>query len=470
MPIRKVLTGTFDPFACYASLKRLTPDAAPSVLLESAKTTGPMGRYSIVAAQPFMTLEARDDVTTVTKKNQKTKTIKANPFDVLQSLLEAYASEPVTDIPFMGGAIGCVCYEAKKWVEPKLPATQPDDLRLPDLYFIFVDHGVVFDHRKGEAVIFAETVSQVRKLEKVLTGTRSPMPPAPPRIFPTEVNRPLTKSSFCGIVNKAKRYIERGDIFQANLSQRFDFSLDADPLEIYSRLKKTNPSPFFGVLDAGTFQIISGSPERLLSLREGVLETRPIAGTRSRGKNKTEDKAKSLELLLNEKERAEHIMLVDLERNDLGRVSEYGSVVVDELMSVEDYTHVKHIVSNVKARLKRSAGAVDAFKAFFPGGTITGAPKIRCMEIIDELEPVARGPYTGSLGYFSFSGNMDFNIIIRSLVLKQGRAYLQVGAGIVADSSPEKEYDETLYKAESVLTALFGSKATRSFFERCRAG
>ncbi len=231
--------------------------------------------------------------------------------------------------------------------------------------------------------------------------------------------------------------------------------------EIYGNLRAINPSPFFGLLETDGFALVSGSPERLVCLKNDVLETRPIAGTRPRGANPSEDDAKSLELLLSAKERAEHVMLVDLERNDLGRVAEYGSVEVDELMAIEDYSHVKHIVSNVRAVLRKELGAVDAFQALFPGGTITGAPKLRCLEVIDALEPVARGPYTGSLGYFSFDGAMDFNIIIRSLFLKNGRAYLGAGAGIVADSDPEKEYDETLHKAEAVLRAAFASKKER---------
>lgn len=464
MPILKTFERVFDPSAVYSALR--SGSSAPSVLLESARVSAKMGRYSLVAGDPFLTFESKNGVTEIRAKGSGSRRTKENPFYVLEGLLKKYPAE-VSDIPFLGGAIGFVGYEAKRWVEPKLHSMPVDDLNMPEFYFIFVDHGIVVDHEKEKTFIFAETAAQTRRLEKLLL-----MKPRPsrvkPRVFPHEVKRSLDKTSFCGIVRKAQRYISEGDIFQANLSQRFDFELKSDPLDVYADLKRVNPSSFFGILDAGKFQILSGSPERLLSLRERKLETRPIAGTRSRAKDAGEDKKRSLELLLNEKERAEHVMLVDLERNDLGRVCEYGSVVVDEFMTVEDYTHVKHIVSNVKGFLKKDTTAVDALKAFFPGGTITGAPKVRCMEIIDELEPVARGPYTGSLGYFSFSGNMDFNIIIRSLVLKKGRAYLQVGAGIVADSIPEKEYDETLHKAESVLTALFGARATQKFFERCR--
>jgi anthranilate/para-aminobenzoate synthase component I len=464
MPIYKTFERIFDPSSVYAAFRSRV--SAPSVLLESARVSAKMGRYSLIAGDPFLILESKNGITNIRGKDVKSKSTKENPFDVLEVLLKKYPSEP-GEIPFLGGALGFVGYESKRWIEPKLGEARRDDLNLPDLYFIFVDHGIVIDHETEKTIIFSKTDAQGRHLEKLL-ASRLRSPQGKSRVFPRKVGRSLDKSSFCSIVRDAQRYITEGDIFQANLSQRFDFELKADPMDVYAGLKKVNPSSFFGVLDAGDFQILSGSPERLLSLRESKLETRPIAGTRSRAKDAGEDKRRSLELLLNEKERAEHVMLVDLERNDLGRVCEYGSVVVDEFMIVEDYTHVKHIVSNVKGFLKKGASAVDALKAFFPGGTITGAPKVRCMEIIGELEPVARGPYTGSLGYFSFSGNMDFNIIIRSLVLKKGRAYLQVGAGIVADSVPEKEYDETLHKAESVLTALFGARATQKFFERCR--
>jgi anthranilate/para-aminobenzoate synthase component I len=252
----------------------------------------------------------------------------------------------------------------------------------------------------------------------------------------------MAKEKYMGIVEKAKEYIAAGDIFQANLSQRISAEIGtADPWRIYEVLREVNPSPFAAYADFGDYQIASSSPERLVEMRDGIIETRPIAGTRPRGKDVAEDILMRSELLLNEKERAEHIMLIDLERNDIGRVSRYGSVLVDELMITEDYSHVIHIVSNVR-------GFVN------DGMTCLDVPKVRCMEIIDELEPVRRGPYTGSLGYIGFSGNMDLNIIIRTFVIKDGRVYIQVGAGIVADSDPEREYYETLKKAEALVKTL----------------
>ena len=265
----------------------------------------------------------------------------------------------------------------------------------------------------------------------------------------------LSRDSFESMVRRCKEYIAAGDIYQANLSQRFSAAIgDADPLRLYRILRAVNPSPFAAFLDFGDLQMVSSSPERLVRLCEGIADTRPIAGTRRRGADQAETRELSAELLTNEKERAEHIMLLDLERNDLGKVCEYGTVAVDEMMVVEDYSHVIHIVSNVRGSLAPGRDAFDLVRAVFPGGTITGVPKVRCMEIIDELEPVARGPYTGSIGYFSNTGDMDLNIIIRTFVIKDGTAYIQAGAGIVADSDPAREYVETLQKAEALKKAL----------------
>jgi anthranilate/para-aminobenzoate synthase component I len=265
----------------------------------------------------------------------------------------------------------------------------------------------------------------------------------------------MTREAFESMVVRCKEYIAAGDIYQANLSQRLSVRLTgADPLSLYRILRDVNPSPFAAYLDFGDMQLVSSSPERLVRLNQGVADTRPIAGTRRRGRDRTETENLSAELLMNEKERAEHIMLLDLERNDLGKVCQYGSVRVDEMMAVEDYSHVIHIVSNVRGDLAQGKDAFDLIRAVFPGGTITGVPKVRCMEIIDELEQVARGPYTGSIGYISNAGDMDLNIIIRTFVIKDGTAYIQVGAGIVADSDASSEYLETLQKAEALKKAL----------------
>ena len=476
----------------------------PSVLLESASLSPKRGRYSLIATRPFLAMESRASRITLRlygpdRLSFPAQTIQGDPFEILRRLLKLFAFDaPQPWPPFAGGAVGYVGYEAKNLIEPRLPQRPKDDPGLPELYFLFFSEGIIADHGSGDLapdhptlylfthVPLGKNSRQARQkaerrleaMEKelgrslvhaVLPAARAGRP-APRHFFPWDgIESSVSRGEFVRQVKTVKRSIQKGDIFQANLSQRFSFQLPGEPLAVYERLRSINPSAFFGFLDACDFQIICGSPERLVKLEEGILETRPIAGTRPRGASPEEDEALTMELVLNEKERAEHLMLVDLERNDLGRVSEYGSVCVDEWMAVENYSHVKHIVSNVRSVLREGLDAVDALKALFPGGTITGAPKIRCMEILDELEPVARGPYTGSLGYFSFTGNMDFNIIIRSLVVRGQTAHLHVGAGIVADSSPEEEYDETLHKAKAVLNAVFGEEDTGDFLRRCGA-
>ena len=429
-----------------------------------------MGRYSLVLQNPFLILKASGRRVTLLSYGVLEE-LEEDPFWILKRLLARFAHSGFPGLPpFLGGAVGYAGYEAKGLIEPGLPNRPKPSMGLPDLCFLFFDEGVVFDHECRKTYVFAP-FRKINALEQRLNQF-SEKDSKPSKEMARENHFPpictsLGRKEFVRKVKKIKAYIRKGDIFQANLSQRLEFPMDLSAAEVYGKLRKGNPSSFFGLFETPDFQIVSGSPERLLKLENGVLETRPIAGTRPRGRTPAEDLKLSRELVLNEKERAEHVMLVDLERNDLGRVAGYGSVSVDELMAIEDYSHVKHIVSNVKAELREGLGAVDAFRAFFPGGTITGTPKVRCMEILDELEPVGRGPYTGSLGYFSFSGNMDFNIIIRSLVLKDNNAYLGVGAGIVADSIAEKEYDETLYKAEGVLAALFGADAAGRYLARC---
>ncbi len=459
-----------DPLVVYRAMAQ----KKPAVLLESARISAGSGRYSLVVANPQMVFWSRERSVFISRPGAVPRKLTGEPFNVLRMILKKYAFEPSPgSAPFAGGAVGFVSYEAKNLLEPSCSGPC-EDLGLPWLYFPFFNSGVLFDHKTNETFFFsknrdaalARSVREriLRHADKVKRNHAARSSSVPHLLMRSSVSR----QRFLSMVRKAKEYIRRGDIYQANLSQRFSFPL-SEPVEtVYEKLKKVNPSSFFGILDAGDYQILSGSPERLLRLEGRRLETRPIAGTRSRSLDPRQDRKASIELLLSEKERAEHIMLVDLERNDLGRVAEYGSVTVDELMEIEEYSHVKHIVSNVRATLKKGLDAVDAFTAFFPGGTITGAPKIRSMQVIDELEPVARGPYTGSMGYFSFTGGMDFNIIIRSLVIKDGTAHLQVGAGIVADSNPQKEYDETLYKAEAVLAAIFGPVQTRRYLDRLR--
>ncbi len=383
-------------------------------------------------------------------------------------------------IPFSGGAVGCIGFETARMLE-NLPSGTRDDLRLPEIAFLFFDGAVVVDHlrkklwvthcsvHRGPAkaayqAALRKITQTVRKIEKGNASSsfrgRTEKSSFETEISPRLARRNDTFSPFSSthrrdqferMVLKAKKLIGQGDIYQANLSQRFSGPFHGDPWGYYRRLTDLNPSPFSSYADFGSFQLVSASPERLFRVQGERIETRPIAGTRPRGKTARETTRRRKELLLSEKERAEHLMLVDLERNDLGRVCRYGSVRVDDLMTLEQYSHVIHIVSNVTGTLKESVRFRDLLKALFPGGTISGCPKIRCLEIIDALEPVRRHFYTGALGYVSRDGKMDFNLLIRTALVKNKRVYIQAGAGIVADSDPSREYEETIHKAQALL-------------------
>ncbi|PIS28800.1 anthranilate synthase component I [Candidatus Saganbacteria bacterium CG08_land_8_20_14_0_20_45_16] len=378
-----------------------------SFLLESPTGQGKLERYSFIGLNPIKTITS-------------------------------FAELETTDLKH--GAFGFLSYDFA-WELEKLPNLAKDDLLLPRVYFVIPETLIVFDHVKQDFTIHGKQISL----------PPSPFSPSPLLRGKGIRDRGLPKSNlnkqkFEQIVKKAKNHIAKGDIYQANLSQRFEAPISDQSFEIYKRLKKINPSPFAAYFDCGDFQICSSSPERLIKLENGLAESRPIAGTRP-------ITAKEEELLLDPKERAEHIMLVDLERNDLGKVCKYGSVHVDETMIIEKYSHVIHIVSNVKGKLRPDKSKFDLIRAMFPGGTITGCPKIRSMEIIEELEPVKRGIYTGSIGYI-MPDKMDLNIAIRTIVIKDKKAYLQAGAGIVTDSNPQREYHETLHKAQAMIEAI----------------
>lgn len=469
------------------ALQALRADGFP-VLLESARINEKIGRYSFVTADPYLIFRSRGETVEVhlpatpAGKYGKRAAMRRAPLKKLRELLANYRTERIAGLPpFQGGAVGFFSYDFAHQFE-ELPHRAADDLHLPEAYFVFVDLVVAFDHILNKAWVIVNPGAREQEL-----GFRSPDPSQWERYYKEATEKlialrsklmqstaigsvfeagredrqqiellpNLSQAAFEEMVSRCKEYILDGDIYQANLSQRLSASIgSADPLQLYTILREINPSPFAAYLDFGDLQLVGSSPERLVSLREGIAETRPIAGTRRRGANNQEMQALSAELLMNEKERAEHIMLLDLERNDLGRVCDYGTVEIDELMVVEEYSHVIHIVSNIKGSMARNKDCFDLVRAMFPGGTITGVPKVRCMEIIDELEPVARGPYTGSLGYISNAGDMDLNIIIRTFVIKDGVAHIQVGAGIVADSDPTREYFETLQKAEALKKAL----------------
>jgi anthranilate/para-aminobenzoate synthase component I len=375
---------------------------------------------------------------------------------------------------FWGGWVGFIGYEAGAWFE-SLPVKESSEKNLPDFIFMEVDRLFLYDHiaedfkfilspkTDGTGSSFDELNLEIKKVweniyrvlydikERKKTDVVSqPLIPLPSNRLKSN----LSEADYSERVEKVKSYIQEGDIYQANIAQKFETYFNGNSFELYGRLRKVNPSPFSGYLNFQNFSLVSSSPERLVKVHEHNIETRPIAGTRPRGQAEDEDKALSKELLLNPKERAEHLMLVDLERNDLGRICKTGSVSLTDFMFLEKYSHVNHIVSNIKGDLKQGVCVYDILKSVFPGGTITGCPKIRCMEIISELEPVMRGPYSGSFGYIGFGPYMDLNIIIRSIVVCDEIASFHVGAGIVADSDPQKEYQETMDKAAAMIQAL----------------
>jgi aminodeoxychorismate synthase component I len=400
------------------------------------------------------------------------------PFQQLARMVTASKiARPHGTPPFFGGAVGYFSYDLIRHFE-HIPSRATDDLAMPDLEFAFFDLVAALDHKTDQLhlmfcpplerflgepreKLYREGCDRLASLAARLFG-RHDMHASRGRSDSLTFTPEQKPSTYTDMVRRCQEYIAAGDIYQANLSHRFTVScetwerrreLRAD-LDAYGRLRAVNPSPFSGVLRFEDTSLISSSPERLVRLAERHAETRPIAGTRPRGYTETEDQRLAAELRANEKECAEHLMLVDLERNDLGRVCRFGSVRVDEFMALEQYSHVNHLVSNVTGTLRDDATGFDLLRAMFPGGTVTGVPKIRCMEIIEELEPVRRGSYTGSMGYLSWSGDLDFNILIRTLLVRNGTGYLQVGAGIVADSDPTREYEETLHKARAFVSAL----------------
>jgi para-aminobenzoate synthetase component 1 len=426
---------------------------------------GRLGRYSFLGSDPFLVLRSRGDEVSLIRDGAEEKR-KGNPFEIVGELLALYSLEGHPGIPFTGGAVGYFSYDLCHFIE-RLPATAVDDLGLPECYLAFYDAIVVFDHWEGRTYLltngFPELDERKRKqrAEERLKEIRGLVPDKPPIVEESpQISEDIRlKSNFSceeylKAVERAKEYILAGDIFQVNLSQRFEADLTIPPYELYRRLRRINPAPFASYLNFAGVSVVSASPERFLKLQGDWVETRPIKGTRPRGKSAEEDRALAQELLSSIKDRAENVMIVDLERNDLGRVCRYGTVRVVELAILETYPTVFHLTSTVRGRLCPDKTRIDLLKATFPGGSITGAPKVRAMEIIDELEPTRRSVYTGSIGYLSFSGEMDLNIVIRTFLVKEGKAYFQVGGGIVYDSEPEAEYEETLDKAKALFQAL----------------
>ncbi|MGK7909458.1 MAG: anthranilate synthase component I [Synechococcus sp.] len=456
-----------------------------SFLLESVEGGEQVGRYSFLGCDPLWVLETRGACTTQIFRDGTTRTFEGDPFAALTSCLVSLNPVHLPELPSsIAGLVGYWGYDLMRWIEPKVPVFDPEEGDAPDCLLMQMDSILIFDQVKRKIWVITYADLQQASVEDAYQAAcdrleeladRLTAPLATDKLFlnwqlPNTVEVPYTTSithdRFCDMVIKGKDYIKAGDIFQVVLSQRLTTPYTGDPFALFRALRLINPSPYMAYLQLGEMQLIGSSPEVMVKLDwmgdRSVAAVRPIAGTRPRGKTKVEDVALEEDLLADPKERAEHVMLVDLGRNDLGRVCERGSVSVDELMIIERYSHVMHIVSNVTGQLQSGQSAWDLLKATFPAGTVSGAPKIRAMQIIHELEGLRRGPYSGAYGYYDFTGQLNTAITIRTLVVQNGQVSVQAGAGIVADSDPEKEYQETLNKARGMLEAIGLALQTQS--------
>lgn len=431
-----------DPVSIFASLRERFPGEC--FLLESVEGPRKVRRYSFIGVDPISVFRSRGPVVEVDSEAREA----GDPFEALREHFRSFRCGASEVAPFSGGMVGYVGYGMVRYFEG-IAEPESADGHPPDLYFMLPKHLVCIDHINSRMFLISH--GSIGELREALAEAR----PVEPSELSVSQPRPNTsKEEYEEMVLRAKELILDGEIFQVVLSRRTDVRVRGDTLPMYSSLRALNPSPYLFFLDFDQVQVLGSSPEMLVRLEGSKLTTRPLAGTRPRSADPEEDEKLKLEMLLDEKERAEHLMLVDLHRNDMGRVSRFGSVKVTELMSVEKYSHVQHIVSNVESELRPECDAFDALRSCFPAGTVTGAPKVRAMQVIAELEPVPRGPYAGAVGYFDFTGNMDFTITIRSIVVTGERASLQAGAGIVADSVPEREFAETEHKMGAMLQAL----------------
>lgn len=453
-------------------------------LLESVEGGEQVGRYTFIGLAPFKRIVARGRRILITEGKRTVET-EGDAFEELRKALSGHKPARIAGLPpFTAGAVGFFSYDAVRLIE-RLPEKSRDELGIPDACLLFFDEVLAFDHvrkeirlvvtanvkRQKPAEAYAQAVARLDKLEKRLMRPLPKLPGAGPgRHGKLSVKHRTAKRAFLAAVERTKEYIAAGDVFQTVLSQRFDVEPGVDSFQVYRALRTVNPSPymFFLRLNApaenlrkgsakqknATIELAGSSPELLVRVHKGKVEYRPIAGTRRRGATEAEDQALAEEMMHDEKERAEHVMLVDLGRNDVGRVSRFGSVKVDRLMFVERYSHVMHIVSSIEGTLRPELTAIDALRACFPAGTLSGAPKVRAMEIIEELEPARRGTYGGAVLYADFSGNLDSCIAIRSMLAVGGKGYVQAGAGIVADSVPEAEHQESINKAQAVIRAI----------------
>ena len=475
IPVYKEISADLDtPVSSFLKIKK--DDYA--FLLESVEGQEKIARYSFLGTRPSLIFKARArniQIISGAKKKIRQFITRRTPLDEIKQVMKDFQAVPIKGLPrFCGGLVGFMGYDMVRFFE-EIPDKNPDDLNFPDAVFILTDSLLVFDHvnhsikivtnvilpkknRKTSSVI-KNYKDAIKKIESISLDFKRPLPEKESEAKEVAFKKikfdsNLKKNEFENIVKRAKAYIRQGDIIQVVLSQRFKIKTQRPPFDIYRSLRSLNPSPYMFFLKLKDITILGSSPEMLVRCEEGILETRPIAGTRPRGKTEEEDRKLERELLSDRKEKAEHLMLVDLGRNDLGRVCIRGKVEVGEFMTVERYSHVMHLVSEVKGILDKQFDAYDVLRACFPAGTVTGSPKIRAMEIIDELENLRRGPYAGCVGYFSFSKNLDTCITIRTIIIKKGVAYIQAGAGIVADSLPQREYVESVNKAKALMEAI----------------
>src|SRR4026207_1544707 len=468
VPIYREILADFEtPVSAFAKI-----DHGPSAyLLESIEGGEKWARYSFLGSgSPIVVYEDRGDLLVVQGARKKRIPSHGNPLDRRREMMESYRPVTMPDLPpFAGGAVGYLSYDMARTFED-LAVRQKDPLNRPDFAFLITDTMLIFDNvaqkikvvatahvtAKGERGIKTAYRSATERIERTIARLRRPLRRTRPRRRrkPVAFTANMSKADFEKMVMRTKEDSGAGDIVQAVLPQRGETNIQAPPLQLYRALRVVNPSPYMYYLRIAGVELVGSSPETLVRRENGLISVRPIAGTRRRGANPDEDQQMERRLLADEKERAEHVLLVDLGRNEVGRGAQPGSVIADSLMHVERYSHVMHIVSNVTGQLDESKTSYDVLRACFPAGTVSGAPKIRAMQIIDELEPTRRGPYAGAVGYFSFSGNMDMCINIRTVVIKKHQAFIQAGAGIVADSNPEHEYEETCDKARAMMKAL----------------
>lgn len=471
---RELLADMDSPVSAYDKVRehlRRKDHASHTFLLESVEGGESVGRYSFIGGAPRAILRAYGRRVTIQESGSAEETIEENgdPLDTLKRYMARFQPVPNSNLPrFTGGAVGFLGYDCVSFFEKRVPARTDNALRAPDMVFMVTDALIIFDRVRHSVRIIANAFIEgdpgkayddaINTIDSLCAALRTPksssMIDSGAYLGEIVPESNTSREEFASSVERAKEYIRAGDIIQAVLSQRFETECQADSLDVYRALRSINPSPYMFCLDLGDSAMVGSSPEVHVRVEDGRAELRPIAGTRPRSEDPAKDEQLAKELLADPKERAEHIMLVDLARNDLGRVCKFGSVKVPELMVIERYSHVMHIVSDVDGELRPDTDAYELMRATFPAGTVSGAPKIRAMEIIAELEKSKRGPYAGAVGYFSFNGNLDSCITIRTLILDEGKAYVQAGAGIVADSDPQKEYEETQNKARGMFKAL----------------